>query len=91
MVGTPTRRCGRGRETLMEVRKWSVHPPGGPDLVVGHSWRSGTCLETHPEVLKWSGDPLRAPEVVEDPPGEGEVVGRLSRRYGSGWETLPEV
>ena len=65
------------------------------------SSNSGGGQETLPKVRKWSGDPPRVPKVVEtilevwnwseDPHGRTELVGRPSRRFGSGWETLREV
>ena len=90
VVRRPSRRCVTDRETLPEVWKW---------------------LETPPEVRKWSGDPPGGTKWSEtlpkvwnwsrDPSGSPEVVGRPSRRSGSGgeapqeserdWKTLSEV
>ena len=42
-------------------------------------------------VRQCSAGPPRVLEVVGVPPGDPEVVGRPSRRYGSGRETLEEV
>ena len=53
MVDRPSGRCGRGRETLREVRKWSE------DHREVRKW-SGD----HREVQKWSGDPPGGAEVI---------------------------
>ena len=80
MVGRPCRRCGTGRETLLDVRNWSgdssgglelvKDPPGGVELIGRPSRMSRTGRETVPEVRNWLGDLLRS---------------------GTGRETLPEV
>ena len=46
VVGWPSLRSGRGRETLTEVRNWSRHPPEGPELVGRPSGRFGSGRET---------------------------------------------
>ena len=53
------------------------------------SRRSGTGRKTHLEVRKWSET---LPEVWNwsgDPHGGLELVGRHSRKFEIGWETLP--
>ena len=57
MVGRPSPRSESGWETLPEVRKWSVDPPGGPEMVGRPSRWSGSSRETLPEIQKWSRDP----------------------------------
>ena len=96
----PSRRCEIGRETFLEVRKWTGVPPGGPE-VVGDPPGGSELFGDLPEVRKWSGDPpgdpevvgrpSRGPEVVVDHSGSMELVGRPSRRSGTGWETLLKV
>ena len=91
LVGRPSWKSGSGRrpsrmsesvwETVLEVRKWSRDPPGGPELVGRPYRRSGSHWETVLVVWKWSGDPSGGPEVV----------GRPSRRSESGRETLSEI
>ena len=101
MVGRPSRRSGNGRETLLEVRKWS----GGPKLVGTPSRRFGSGRETLPEFRKWSRSgwgtlpkvrkrSKTLPKVrkrLGDPPGVPKVVGGHSRISGSGRDTVPEV
>ena len=80
LVGRPSRRSRSGRR---------------------QSRRSGTSKETLPEVRNWSRDPPGGLEVVGDPLGGPDVVGipswrsgssrRLSRRRGTGPETLSVV
>ena len=53
----------------------------GPELCRQTLRRSRKGLETLPEVWNWSGDP----------PGSSKVVGRPSRRFGSGRERLLEI
>ena len=55
MVGKPSRRSGSGLGTLPQVRKWSVDPPGGQEVLDGSSWRSGDP----PEGLEVVGGPSR--------------------------------
>ena len=77
MVGRSSRRSRSGRETLLEVQKWSGDPFCGQVVVGRHhrgsevvgrpSQRSGSGQETIPEIQKRSGDPPRSPEVVGRP------------------------
>ena len=53
------------------------------------SWRCETGRETLADFRNWSGDPPGVPEMIEDYPGGVEVIGRPSRRLGSGRETHP--
>ena len=71
------------------VWEWSGDPLDGVGVVGRHSWKSGSGREAlpkvrvaHPEVREWMGGP---PKGLGDPPGYPGVVGRLSRRCGSGW------
>ena len=74
-------RSGGGRGTHPVVRKWSVDPPGVPD-VVGRSTRfSKRGCVTPAEVRKWSGHPPEGQEVVKRP----------SRKSKRGRENLLEV
>ena len=57
-------------------------------MVNGLSRRFGSGRVTLPEVWKWSGDPPGGPEVVVRSSRRLKVVGRPSRRSGSGRETL---
>ena len=76
-------------------------PPRSVEVVRRPCQRFGSGRQTLPEVpnwsvtlpgpRKWSGDPHGSPEEVGDPPEGVEVVGRPSRRSGSGCETLPEI
>ena len=60
MVGTPSLRYETGRETLPEIRNWSVHtlgglelvgrPSGSPEVFGRPSRRSGSRRDTLPEV-----------------------------------------
>ena len=77
MVEKPTRRFGNGRGTLLKVWKWSRDPPKGPEVVGGHSRRSGSVWGTLPEVRKCSGTLLK----IRGP----------SQRSGSGRGTFPQV
>ena len=78
--GTPGR-SRMGRETLGEVRDGSGEPRGGLERVRAHSRRHGPVQGTLEEMRTVSGDLSRGP---------GRGWG-LSRRSGTGWETLPET
>ena len=80
MVKRSSRRCEIGRETLLDVWKWSGVPPGGPEVVGSPTRRSGSGRETLPEVRKWSGDPTRGLEVVGKPYRRSGMVGRPAGR-----------
>ena len=77
MVGRSSWKSGSGRETLLEVLRWSGDYFGGPEADEGPSRRSGSGREIVQKVRKWSGG--------------SEVVKRPSRRSGSGRETLLKV
>ena len=78
----PSRMSGSGRDTLSDVREWSVGPPGCPEVV---GWPSRMCerpsrlsgsvrkafpdvWETLSDVWEWSGSSLGCPGVVGWPP-----------------------
>ena len=56
-------------------------------MVGRHSWRSESGRELLTEVREWLGDPLGGSGCHPEGPG---VVGRPSRRSGSGQETFSE-
>ena len=76
-------------------------PPGGLELVRSPFQRSrtaretlptsGTAWETLPEFRKWSEALPQVQNCSGDPPGHSELLGRPSRRSGTGRETLPKV
>ena len=92
MVGSPSRRVGRGREALPDEREerealpagWegSGGYPGGPGKVGRHSWMArgvGSRWEAHLESRKVSEDPFVDPVRVQRP----------SRRARGGQEPRP--
>ena len=90
-------------EALPEVRELSVVPPGGQGVVGSPSRRSRSGREAIPEVWEWSRRPPGCSRVVirisrrsrsgRDTLAEvrewSGVVGRPSRKFGSGREALP--
>ena len=101
LVWRPSWRSGTGLETLPKVRKWSGDPTGSVELVGRPFCRSGTGRETLPETgsgrrPSWMCETgletlLVVRNWTRDPPGSPELVGRPSRRFGSGRESLTEV
>ena len=79
---------GSGRESLPEVREWSVGPPGCTGVIGSPSQMSQSVRhpltggwEAFPDVREWSGDH----------PGYPDVVGRPFRMSGSGLVALLDV
>ena len=69
------------RKALLDIQKWSVHPPVSPGVVGRPSLMSGSVRETITDVREWSRG---YPECTG-------VVGRSSWMSGSGRDSLPDV
>ena len=83
IVGRSSRKFGSGRESLLDVREWLGSTHGCPGEVKRPTRMSGRGQEAHPNVREWS---KAFPDVRE----WSGIVGRPSRKFGSGRETLLE-
>ena len=81
VVRRPSRRFGRGRETLPVDREGSAGPTGGPGGLGRSTWTAMSGREAHPVVLEGSGCPQRV----------SSGIGRSTQKAGRGQEGNPEV
>ena len=101
MVGRPSRRSRSGRETFLEVRKWSGDATRGPEMIGNPTGRPEVVRrptqrsESGREIPQRSGPGRETFPVVRDwagdPPGAPGQVWKNSQRSGTGRETLPKV